>query len=50
MICGQRLLIRSEFNDASKNMPRAGTTATVIGYKLYPFSGGDEAGLYDINI
>ena len=37
-------------NEASKTMPRASTTATAIGYRLYPFFGGDEAAPHDINI
>ena len=37
-------------NDSSINMPRSSTTATAIGYKLYPFFGGDEAAPHDINI
>jgi len=37
-------------NDSSINMPRSSSTATAIGYKLYPFFGGDEAAPHDINI
>lgn len=37
-------------NEGSKNMPRASTTATAVGYKLYPYFGGDEAAPHDINI
>ena len=38
------------FNEASKNMSRASSTATAVGYKLYPYFGGDEAAPHDINI
>jgi hypothetical protein len=37
-------------NEISKSMPRTSTTATAIGYKLYPYFGGDEAAPHDINI
>jgi hypothetical protein len=37
-------------NDANKTMPRASTTATAVGYQLYPYFGGDEAAPHDINI
>jgi hypothetical protein len=37
-------------NDTSKNMPRASTTASAIGYQLYPYFGGDESAPHDINI
>jgi hypothetical protein len=37
-------------NDGSKTMPRSSTTPTAIGYKLYPYFGGDEATPHDINI
>jgi len=37
-------------NEGTKTMPRASTTATAIGYKLYPFFGGDETAPHDINI
>ena len=38
------------FNQTSINMPRASTTNTVIGYKLYPYFGGDEMAPHDIRI
>jgi len=31
-------------------MSRASSTATAVGYKLYPYFGGDEAAPHDINI
>jgi hypothetical protein len=37
-------------NEGSINMPRASTTATAVGYKLFPYFGGDEAAPHDINI
>jgi hypothetical protein len=37
-------------NEGVKTMPRTSTTATAIGYRLYPYFGGDEAAPHDINI
>jgi hypothetical protein len=37
-------------NNTSKNMPRASTTASAVGYQLYPYFGGDETAPHDINI
>lgn len=38
------------FNSTSVNMPRASTTATAIGYKLFPYFGGSEPAPHNINI
>lgn len=37
-------------NEGSKSMPRTSTTATAIGYKLYPYFGGDEPTTHTIHI
>ena len=37
-------------NQTSITMPRASTTATGSGYKLYPYFGGDEMAPHDIRI
>lgn len=37
-------------NNYSITMPRASTTSTAIGYKLYPYFGGDEMAPHDISI
>ncbi len=37
-------------NGSSSSVPRASTTPTAIGYKLYPYFGGDELAPHDINI
>jgi hypothetical protein len=37
-------------NNTSKNMPRASTTASAVGYQLYPYFGGDETAPHDITI
>jgi hypothetical protein len=37
-------------NDLTKTMPRTSTTATAVGYQLYPYFGGDETAPHDINI
>ena len=37
-------------NEGSKTMPRASTMVTAVGYKLYPYFGGDEVAPHDINI
>jgi hypothetical protein len=37
-------------NNITKIIPRASTTATAIGYQLYPYFGGDEAAPHDIYI
>jgi hypothetical protein len=34
----------------SKTMPRSSTTATAVGYQLYPYFGGDETAPHDIRI
>ena len=37
-------------NESSKSMPRSSTTASAIGYRLYPYFGGNEAAPHDIHI
>lgn len=37
-------------NNITAEMPRSSTTAKAIGYKLYPYFGGDEPAPHDINI
>jgi hypothetical protein len=37
-------------NNTTKSMPRASTTATAVGYQLYPYFGGDETAPHDITI
>jgi len=37
-------------NETSKSMLRSSTTATAIGYRLYPYFGGNEAAPHDIHI
>jgi len=37
-------------NETSKSMPRSSITGTAIGYKLYPYFGGDETAPHDIHI
>lgn len=37
-------------NNETKTLPRASTTATAIGYKLYPYFGGNESAPHTINI
>lgn len=37
-------------NGVSTNMPRSSTTAKGIGYKLFPYFGGDESAPHDIKI
>jgi hypothetical protein len=37
-------------NEGSKIMPRGSTTITAVGYKLYPYFGGNEAAPHDIHI
>jgi hypothetical protein len=37
-------------NHIIKTMPRASTTATAVGYQLFPYFGGDETAPHDINI
>ena len=37
-------------NNIDKTFPRFSTTATAIGYHLYPYFGGDEAAPHDIRI
>jgi hypothetical protein len=37
-------------NGQTKSMPRFSTTTTAIGYKLYPYFGGDETAPHDIRI
>lgn len=37
-------------NGVSTNMPRASTTAKAIGYKLFPYFGGDESAPHEIKI
>jgi hypothetical protein len=37
-------------NNTSKNMLRASTTLSAVGYQLYPYFGGDETAPHDINI
>jgi hypothetical protein len=36
--------------NTSINMPRASTTSTGMGYKLYPYFGGDELAPHDVKI
>jgi len=37
-------------NNVTMELPRGSTTAKAIGYKLYPYFGGDEPAPHDINI
>ncbi len=37
-------------NESTIEMPRASNTSTAIGYKLYPFFGGDEMAPHDVHI
>ncbi|MFI5128872.1 MAG: hypothetical protein ACHQFX_02725 [Chitinophagales bacterium] len=37
-------------DENSKTMPRSSTTPTAVGYRLYPYFGGDEAAPHEINI
>lgn len=37
-------------NNVTTEMSRSSTTSTAIGYKLYPYFGGDEPAPHDINI
>ena len=37
-------------DESKKSMPRASTTPTAIGYKLYPYFGGNETAPHDIHI
>jgi hypothetical protein len=37
-------------NESTIEMPRASTTATAIGYKLYPFFGGTEMAPHDVHV
>jgi len=39
-----------ELNGVFTTMPRSSTTRTAIGYKLYPYFGGDELAPHDIHI
>ena len=38
------------FGDTVVTMPRASTTATGLGYKLFPYFGGDELAPHDVKI
>jgi hypothetical protein len=37
-------------NDLVKEMPRTSTTTKAVGYKLFPYFGGDETAPHDFNI
>jgi hypothetical protein len=37
-------------NGKVETMPRASTTAKAVGYKLYPYFGGDELAPHDVTI
>lgn len=38
------------FGDTVVTMPRASTTTTGLGYKLFPYFGGDELAPHDVKI